>query len=216
MRWMTRVRCCMFNYTIELANDWKNALSFAAKDSEYLHQRVLDSLSPSQLESKAWMVQKMVEVGLNPKYIVLLGGWFAQYTVPVLMDNFSPTLIYNYDIDPDVKQITYKFNKRYKESHHYTFAVHNIMFDRICPLSGVDTIINTSCEHMFPMRKFRELNEKDAIYVLQSSDDDQYDDHINCVQSVDELSDQADMIDIMYSGKKKLMNGMTRFMVIGR
>ena len=66
------------------------------------------------------------------------------------------------------------------------------------------------------MRKFRELNEKDAIYVLQSSDDDQYDDHINCVQSVDELADQADMIDIMYSGKKKLMNGMTRFMVIGR
>ena len=65
---------------------------------------------------------------------------------------------------------------------------------------------------------FKELNfnRGNPIYVLQSSDDDKYDDHINCVQSADELADQAKLVEVMYSGEKKLINGMTRFMVIGR
>ena len=81
-----------------------------------------------------------------------------------------------------------------------------------------DLIINTSCEHMFPMWKFRELNPQlnGSWYVLQSTDDDQYDDHINCVKSPGELADQAQLVDILYSGSKTLSNGMKRFMVIGR
>ena len=213
----------MFNYTIETANDWKNALSFASKDSEYLHQRVLISLSPSQLESKSWMVNTMREVDLNCKVIAILGGWFAQYTVPLLMETFNPKLINNFEIDPDVKKVTYKFNKRYNKVDQYYCYIRNVMFEHVesntsFNRGGYDTIINTSCEHMFPMSKFKELNfnRGNPIYVLQSSDDDKYDDHINCVQSADELADQAKLVEVMYSGEKKLINGMTRFMVIGR
>ena len=55
-----------------------------------------------------------------------------------------------------------------------------------------------------------------TLYVLQSSDDTQYDDHINCVNDADELAEQANLIDVMYAGKKLLPNGMIRFMVIGK
>ena len=91
------------------------------------------------------------------------------------------------------------------------------MFDKI--QSGMDTIINCSCEHMYPMWKFRKINEsilKNPLYILQSSNDRQYDDHINCVDGVDELTDQSNIVDVMYSGEKQLSNGMTRYMVIGR
>jgi len=54
------------------------------------------------------------------------------------------------------------------------------------------------------------------LYILQSSNDTQYDDHINCVDDADELADQANLVDILYAGEKLLPNGMTRFMVIGR
>ena len=54
------------------------------------------------------------------------------------------------------------------------------------------------------------------MYILQSSNDTQYDDHINCVNDADELADQANLVDILYAGEKLLPNGMTRFMVIGR
>ena len=65
-----------------------------------------------------------------------------------------------------------------------------------------DVLINTSCEHMFPMRRFRELNK--------------YEDHINCVSGPEELAEQAELINVVYSGTKVLDNGMKRFMVIGK
>ena len=51
--------------------------------------------------------------------------------------------------------------------------------------------------------------------MLQSTDDKQWDDHINCVSSPKELAEQAQISDIRYSGTMKLDNGMNRFMVIG-
>ena len=80
-----------------------------------------------------------------------------------------------------------------------------------------DIIINTSCEHMYPMTKFYEWNPDigDPLYVLQSTNDDQYDDHINCVGSPEELAEQAKIADVWYSGSRVLPDGMTRFMVIG-
>ena len=69
---------------------------------------------------------------------------------------------------------------------------------------------------MYPMTEFYEQSpQEDALYVLQSTDDDQYDDHINCVGSSEELSEQAHIIDVLYSGTKVLSSGMNRFMVIG-
>jgi hypothetical protein len=80
-----------------------------------------------------------------------------------------------------------------------------------------DLIINTSCEHMFPMTRFYSLNKfkNYPLYVLQSTDDEQWDDHINCVSSPDELIEQAKITEVLYSGKRELDNGMKRFMVIG-
>jgi hypothetical protein len=72
---------------------------------------------------------------------------------------------------------------------------------------------------MFPMRRFRELNKKlsgNPTYVLQSTNEDKYEDHINCVSGPEELAEQAEFVDIMYSGTKILDNGMERFMVIGK
>lgn len=203
-------------FTPELANDWKNALSAS---EPYVLKRVMDSMNQSQLESKLWIIQELIKLDLKLKKIAILGGWYAQYTVPLLIDAFNPIFICNYEIDPDVKKISYKFNKRYKSDDAiciYKCEIHDVMF---VPLqySEFDLVINTSCEHMFSMSRFRRLNKsKDYIYVLQSSDDNQYDDHINCVQSADELAEQANIIDIKYMGSKKLSNGMTRFMVIGR
>ena len=71
---------------------------------------------------------------------------------------------------------------------------------------------------MFPMRRFRELNKGflNPTYVLQSTNEDKYEDHINCVSGPEELAEQSEFVDIMYSGTKILDNGMERFMVIGK
>ena len=200
-------------FTPNLANDWKNALSTS---ESYLFKRVMDSMNESQLQSKLWIIQELVKLDIKPKRVAVLAGWFAQYIVPLLYDNFeSVECIKNFEIDEDVKDISYKYNKRYKDSNRYQFSIKDVMMQII--EEDFDMIINCACEHMYPMQKFRELNpELDCHYVLQSTDEEQYDDHINCVGSSEELALQANITDVLYSGKKLLSNGMNRFMVIGK
>jgi hypothetical protein len=202
-------------YTPEMARDWKNANNAS---EGYLRKRVADSMNESQLESKLWLVEELTKLNIKPIRVALLAGWFAQYIIPLLYDNFeSIEWIENFEIDQDVKKISYKFNKRYKDDERYRVLIRNVMFDKI--QSGMDTIINCSCEHMYPMWKFKIINElilKNPLYILQSSDDDQHDDHINCVQSEDELIVQSGINHVIYSGSKILSNKSTRFMVIGR
>jgi hypothetical protein len=202
-------------FTPELANDWKNALS---SSEPYVFKRVMDSMNQSQLESKLWIIQELIKLEIKPKRVAILAGWYAQYIVPLLYDNFeSVEWVENFEIDQDVKRLSYKFNKRLKEDKKYRTLITNVMFDRI--QSGMDTIINCACEHMYPMWKFRELNEtfqKNPLYILQSSNDEQHEDHINCVNSEEELIDQARIKDVIYSGSKILSNESTRYMVIGR
>lgn len=207
-------------YTPEMAKDWKNAINYS---EGYLRKRVLDSMNESQLVSKLWLVEELSNLNVKPVNISLLAGWFAQYIVPLLYDNFeSIEWIENFEMDRDVKSLAYKFNTRYKKEDKYKVSIKNVMFGNLISLSSptFDTVINCSCEHMYPMSKFRELKntgvDDNALYILQSSNDTQYDDHINCVNDADELADQANLIDILYAGEKLLPNGMTRFMVIGR
>ena len=200
-------------FTPNLANDWKNALSTS---EPYVFKRVMDSMNESQLESKLWLIQELVKLDIKPKRVAILAGWFAQYIVPLLYDNFeSIECIKNFEIDQDVKEISYKYNKRYKDSNKYQCSIKDVMMQIM--EDDFDIIINCACEHMYPMTKFYEWNPElqDPIYVLQSTDDDQYDDHINCVSSPEELVDQAKIADVLYSGTKVLPNGMNRFMVIG-
>ena len=207
-------------YTPEMAKDWKNAINAS---EGYLRKRVADSMNESQLVSKMWLVEELSNLNVKPVNISLLAGWFAQYIVPLLYDNFeSIEWIENFEMDRDIKNLAYKFNTRYKKEDKYKVSIRNVMFGNLISLSSptFDTVINCSCEHMYPMSKFKELKNTgvndDALYILQSSNDTQYDDHINCVNDADELADQANLAEILYAGEKLLPNGMTRFMVIGR
>ena len=213
-------------FTPELAHDWKNALSAANRSEPYLLKRVLDSMNRSQLESKLWIINELSELMLFPKSVVLLGGWYANFMVPLLVEH-GVSYITNFDLDPDAKKIGYKFNKHRKDDETYRCYLTNVMFEPVFdkPVFDIkykrepDMIINTSCEHMFPMTRFKHLNRGffgDVIYVLQSTNEDKYEDHINCVSGPEELAEQAEFVDIMYSGTKRLDNGMDRFMVIGR
>ena len=221
-------------FTPELANDWKNAMlassELAVGNYHYVTRRVLDSMNASQLESKLWLVETLEKFDVQPKRVALLAGWFAQYIVPLMFDTFPECeWIENFEIDHDVSPLSYKFNKRYKDKNKYKVNMRNVMIKPLkfkqnpnmpIPKEDVyDVIINCACEHMYPMWKFRELNnavQRNPLLVLQSSNDDQHEDHINCVQSEDELIDQARIKHVVYSGSKILSNKSTRFMVIGR
>jgi hypothetical protein len=160
-----------------------------------------------------WIINELINLNLKPKRVALLGGWFANYITPLLIDNLDVEFIRNYDIDKEALQISQKLNQRYKTIYHT--GTRNIMLNEID--RKFDLVINTSCEHMFHMKKFREINRYlNCFYVLQSTNETKYEDHINCVSNANDLAEQADIKEIYFSGSKVLDNGMTRFMVIGK
>ena len=178
---------------------------------------MLDSSTSSQLQCKLWMITELKPfVKTNMSY-ALLAGWYANYSVELLISELGAGFVHNYEFDEDAKNISYIFNKRYKDTEVYKCDVKDVMWDKLDEEQTYDVIINTSCEHMYPMSRFYTLNNFNnfPLYVLQSTDDKQWDDHINCVSSPKELAEQAQISDIRYSGTMKLDNGMNRFMVIG-
>ena len=209
-------------YTPEVANDWKQTIADVTKDYPHLLKRMLDCSTSSQLQSKLWLVNELLNIYLlPPKNIALLGGWYANFSTELLITNIKAEFVHNCEFDEDAKNISYKFNKRYKDSGQYKCDIKDVMRQKFSEVVGerivYDLIINTSCEHMFPMTRFYSLNkfENFPLYVLQSTDDSQWDDHINCVSSPDELIEQAKITEVLYSGEQELDNGMKRFMVIG-
>ena len=202
-------------YTSKTANNWSRAWSETKTQRPWAFRRLLDSSTTSQMQSKLWIATELNKLNLKYKKVALIGGWFAQYITPLLIENLNVDIVHNYDIDKDAQLISYKFNRRYKEKKQYQAFSNNVFIKPIT--ENYDMIINTSCEHMFPMRKFRELNpDLNSIYVLQSTNETKYDDHINCVESPEELTNQCMLEKVYFSGSKVLDNGMTRFMVIGQ
>jgi hypothetical protein len=120
--------------------------------------------------------------------------------------------------------MSYKFNKRYKDAGKFKATKRNIFTSNIDNDQRnkglVDLVINPSCEHMWHMKHIRnkhfDIGHNGPVYALQSTDEEKYDDHINCVSGPDELADQAGMTHVYYSGTKILDSGMKRFMVIGK
>ena len=201
-------------YTPELSNNWSRAWTETQKQRPWQFKRLTSSSTTSQLQGKLWLINELQKLDLKFTKVCLVGGWFAQLITPLLFDNFKVDIIHNYDIDEDAQLISYKFNRRYKELGKYKAIRTNTL---IHPLKEeYDLVINTSCEHMYPMKKFRELNpELKSWFVLQSTNEDKFDDHINCVNSTKELAEQGQLKQVLYEGQLSLDNGMTRFMVIG-
>ena len=201
-------------YTPAVANDWKQAAADVKKDYPHQFRRTLDSSTSSQLQSKLWLVEELFNLHLQRNRVALIGGWFANYITELLID-IGVGSVHNFEIDEDAKNISYKYNKRHKDDGKYQCSIKDVMMQIM--EEDFNLVINSSCEHMYPMQKFRELNpELDCYYILQSTDEDRYDDHINCVKSEEELALQANISDVLYSGHINLDNGMNRFMVIGK
>lgn len=201
-------------YTLSVANDWKQTAADVRKDYPHQFRRTLDCSTSSQLQSKLWLINELLELYIDYKRVALMGGWFANFITELLITEGNVDLVHNYEIDEDAKNISYKYNKRYKDTGKYQCSIKDVMMQIM--EEDFDLVINSSCEHMFPMTKFYELNpDIRCLYALQSTNEDLYDDHINCVGSPEELVEQANINDVLYSGTKVLSNGMNRFMVIG-
>ena len=192
----------------------------------------IDSISPSQVESKEWLCNIICNFN-HIKTVQIYGGWYSSPLIEILTDTSMYDLkwIENIDLDSFVLEMSEKIHRGPLEAQGTEYYVTN---DTVLSPStrsfDTDLVINTSSEHMPYLRdivenkNYRTIKSVKklrtprvpCIFAIQSNNMFHIDDHINCVESEEELLDNCKFQRVLYKGTLDMNNGYSRFMVIGQ
>ncbi len=173
----------------------------------------------NQITGKRWLVEKLAEhLPPETQKILLLGGWYA-VLASLMLDNpaYNAVKLSSLDIDPSCEEIARSVNRQWVEQGRFealTSDMHN--FDYASWMDGQPSvIINTSCEHIENFSDWFDSLPVGPLLVLQSNDYFSCDEHINCVNTLEEFKQQAPLREVLFDDGLKLKK-YTRFMLIGR
>ena len=166
-----------------------------------------NSLNKSQLASKEWLVDYVIEYAINtkPLNILVIAGWFG-LTGFLLKERVvcDVTIV---DKDKNCADIG---SKLYPDLIHITEEIANFN------PKPYDIIICTACEHLTDqyLNRFLYKKKKSTVVFLQSNNYNSIEDHINYKNNINEFADSLQL-----SVMKKLtlnLQECERYMVIGR
>jgi hypothetical protein len=174
---------------------------------------LLDSFSPNQFKSKLKLINHIKDLNILNKNseIVIFGSWYGSILIPAFYNDVKQ--ITAIDIDPKViSKAKYKIFKDYNVDF-----ISKDVFDWAPDSSRIkktDLIINTSCEHMRPMKELK-LDTK-AYFAYQSNNMLSIEGHINCVYDLNDFKKQLpNNAKVLIEDEIKDDRG-TRFLLIGK
>ena len=191
-----------------------------------------DALSWGQLKSKRWLVDELEKIDLPLGTIFLCAGWYATLAAMLFQSKCNIDKIRSFDIDQSCLQIADTINRnQVKEDWKFKSITQDIMDidynkhtwqiwsntnNRMSyPITDMpNTIINTSCEHIENFAEWYAKIPTGKLVVLQNNNFFEVDEHINCVNDLDDFASQAPLTEILYDNELKLSK-YTRFMRIG-
>ena len=190
----------------------------------------LDCFSRGQLSSKIWLVDELKKLDLDLGTVFLCAGWYATLAVMLFENKLRIDKIRSFDIDSGCVNIAERFNKpweidkwKFKAAtadilnlnySKTTYEVNKPDGSKLTLTDVPDTIINTSCEHIENFNQWYDSIPNGKLLVLQTNDYFGIEDHVNCVNSLDEFSDMTPMKECLYRGELELPK-YRRFLRIG-
>lgn len=168
-------------------------------------------LLKNKLNSKDWLFDELSQfTSFENKSVLILGSWYPTY-LPYKMNAKSYTCV---DIDNDVMYLSKKFHEHLGDKNKFYFIQSDVKKFMFTNRYKYDIIINTSCEHMeYDMKDI--IYDNNPIYVFQSNDYFDCDEHVNCKESLTEFKKSTGLSDIFYEGEYQT-DKYKRFMVIGK
>jgi hypothetical protein len=192
-----------------------------------------DAFSRGQVLSKIWLAEELLKIKNNFEMIHVHAGWFGQLRLYLDAANISYNKMRIFDIDPAALEVSDKiFNNDKIKDFEVKSASLDItnptwLFRTGCEYNITatskektipDLVVNTSAEHFnedwytkFTIR----TQSSDPLFVIQTNNLFEVEEHINCVHSINEMLIKFPMTRIEYAGEKELF-GYKRFMLIGR
>src|SRR5210317_1084488 len=182
---------------------------------------LLDSFSPNQFKSKLKLVEHINNLGILDKdsEIVIFGSWYGSILIPAFYNEVKKITC----IDMDSKVISRAKYELFKDLD-VDFITGDV-FQFRDQYKNTDLFINTSCEHMKPMREWGPAPEyknpwwdrvSPAYFAFQSNAMFDIPTHINCVNNIEEFKKQLpDRAEVLIEDEIPDERG-TRFTLIGK
>ena len=156
---------------------------------------LLDSFSPNQFKSKTNLVNHIKSLNILNKNseIVIFGSWYGSLLIPAFYNEVKRITC----IDQDPKVISRAKYNLFKDLD-VDFITGDV-FEFRDSFKDTDLFINTSCEHMKPMREWGPAPEyknpwwdrvSPAYFAFQSNAMFDIPTHINCVNNIEEFKQQ--------------------------
>lgn len=189
-------------------------------------RELVDSFSLNQIDSKKHLIELMDQYELTKpwQHYGIMGCWFGSVLIPLLI-NKKAEKIYGWDMDKYAISLA---EKLFEEMTKPQFFVQDVWLEKLSFFEKCDVIINTSCEHMPPMKHWPgwkyyfgsiTSEKKNPTFIFQSNNMHGLRDHINTVDTLQEFENQMHpMMDIIHSDEIEhpLEKEMKRFTIIGK
>ena len=188
---------------------FKNVIAEGRHNSD-----LLDSYSPNQFKTKERLIGHIRDLNVvnEQSEITILGGWYGSILIPAFKEAKRISLI---DIDKNATSIGKQ--RLFKHYNNVDFITSDV-FDknRYGRIRYANLVINTSCEHMKPMRELEALQQSNAYFAFTSNNMLGIEGHINCVYDLDDFEKQMpDNAKVLVRDSITDERG-TRFMLIGK
>jgi SAM-dependent methyltransferase len=151
---------------------------------------LLDSYSPNQFKSKENLINHIKKLNiLNAESeIVIFGCWYGSILIPAFYNEVKRIAA----IDINDKYIRIAKNRLFKNYNKIDFINEDVFSWSMTNerIFRTNLIINTSCEHMQPMKNLSVLNNINSYFAFQSNNMFDIPTHINCVKNIEEFKKQ--------------------------
>jgi SAM-dependent methyltransferase len=176
------------NNTINL-DLFQNIILEIKENEEYAYD-IIDSLSANQFKSKIKLLELIGKLPLDHKdlEIIIFGCWYGSILIPGLYRQAQRIT----GIDLDEKVLKIAKNRFFKNKQKLEFIAGDVFDKDLSRYHSCDLFINTSCEHMKPMKEwpFWSYAKTPSYFAFQSNNMFDIEGHVNCVHNISDFKSQ--------------------------
>jgi hypothetical protein len=174
---------------------------------------IIDSFSDNQFKAKENLLEQISEFLEKDSDLVILGCWYGSILIPLLDSKVNKIIAI--DLNDNVVRIGK--NKFFKNYENVSWSTGDV-FTKQINYSNTKFVINTSCEHMLPMKDWPYWSQlkSNAYFAFQSNNMDWIKGHINCVHSLEEFKNQLPKNSKVLIEDEIDDSRGTRYMIIGK
>jgi len=194
---------------------------------------LLDSFSSNQVASKYALLNAVDNLNFldNDSTVVIWGSWYGSILIPELANKVKKII----SIDLDETPLQIAKNRLFANYKNIEYVCDDVFKTYRDAYLNINLIINTSCEHMSPMKEWKWFQKgalatdsqykhkfgspklsSNCYFAFQSNNMFGIEGHVNCVNSLQEFKDQMpERAEILFEEEVEDTRG-TRYMLIGK